>query len=169
MTDGVISDLSRAGSVEIPANRIKRFFTLSNIVLIISLLLIVIYFFSLQFSSTSDSSINANAVNSQITAKTPKLVEIEYFYYSNNCQSCLDGKTFLEGIKKNNHQVRLTLYEMSYDPENEALFKKKIKDYSLSGEVTLPVTIIGEKYWNGFTSPISFDMESYINQLTSEQ
>ncbi|MEK6918655.1 MAG: hypothetical protein AABW73_01315 [Nanoarchaeota archaeon] len=173
MVDDAIVDLGKAGSFEPYKKEAsmpywKKFVTLPNAIFAISVILVLVYFFTLPSSQT----INSNVVKSlddtaSLSKNISKLVEINYFYEAVNCTSCLEGKSFVQGLKDNNRLVKLNLYEMSYDDDNRELLKVFSKDYGANGEVVLPMTFIREKYFSGFTSVIGSEIGLYVQNLTS--
>ena len=178
MGDDAVIDLGKAGSFEPYKKEAtmpswKRFVNVPNTLFFVSVVLVLIYFFTLSpnpsTSVDNNATINSNVVKSEtpVINKT-KLLEINYFYESLNCTSCLEGKAFLESLKNNNKLIKLNLYEMSYHPDNKVLLKTYSKEYSLSSPVVIPETFINEKYFSGFTNGIGSDIQLYVDELTKE-
>jgi hypothetical protein len=164
MGDGVISDLSRAGSIDSPAVRINKLFTIPNIILAVSILLIVIYFFSL---SANKPSISAQAIVTPEMIK-PKLTELYFFYDgSPTCGKCIEAKSFLDTLKRKNPKVALRSYEVSFDPDNELLLRDFSDKYDVPSPVVLPIIFINDRYFKDFSSRISLEVEAYVEELTS--
>jgi len=135
----------------------------SNILLLISVLLIVIYFFA---NPSVKPSINSEAVLDLGLDDKPQIIEVYYFYENSpDCGRCLEGKAFVEGLKAKYSQIILRTYEVKYDPDNQELLNQFAKEYDVAKPHIIPMTFIEGKYFKDFTNGIGSDMNSYVRNL----
>ena len=85
-----------------------------------------------------------------------------YLFRGKGCPHCADEEKWLESIKKEyGDYINVYDYEVWYNKDNAKLLdkvKKKLNTYSSS----IPFTIIGEKYYVGFSDTTSSNMENQI-------
>ncbi len=83
-----------------------------------------------------------------VWAKDKNIVNI-YFFHSNGCSHCKSEKKILEKLGKEYNNIKIYSYEI-HDTDNEVLLEgvSKIYKVSISG---VPVTIIGDKLYSGFS------------------
>ena len=82
-----------------------------------------------------------------------------YLFHSDTCPHCKDEINFLNSIKDDYDNVKIYMYEIS-DSENIRLMDEvaNLYDTSVSGT---PFTIIGDKYFKGFSH------EAYADRFTA--
>ena len=85
-----------------------------------------------------------------------------YLFRGKGCPHCADEEKWLESIKKEyGDYINVYDYEVWYNKDNAKLLdkvKKKLNTYSSS----IPFTVIGEKYYVGFSDTTSSNMENQI-------
>ncbi len=143
----------------------RKFVNIPNAIFAVSIILILIYFLTMP---NSQPSVNAKVIDTPKINK-PKLLEVYYFYDASNCSKCVDGKAFMDGLRKKYLSINLRSYEMSYDPDNKAVFDKFLVDYSVPKPYVSPTTFIDGKYFKDFSNGIGNDIEVYINELLSKK
>jgi len=166
MSEDAIQDLSSAGKLESYKKEKpfwKKLVNVPNGIFAISIVLILIYFFTI---STPSQTINTNAIK-ETEINKPKMLEVYYFYDNSvDCGSCVQGMTFMQGLKSQYSQVNLRTYETGYDPDNMGLFRKFIKDYSVDNPV-FPMIFIEGKFFSDFSTGIGEEIKTYIENFTS--
>ena len=88
--------------------------------------------------------------NKNISASTNKNLVNIYFFHSNTCSHCKEESKYLEELENKYNNIRIYKYEIS-DKENIGIFKQieKIHNIKLN---SVPVTIIGNKLYTGFSN-----------------
>ena len=165
MSEDYIQDLSSAGKLE-PYKKDKPFWkrmvNVPNAIFVISLMLILIYFFT---TSGPSQTINSNAIK-ETEMNKPKLLEIYYFYEnSGDCSNCAEGKKFLENLKSQYSQINLRIYETAFDPDNREILNKFMKDYSVKSP-SIPMIFIENRYFIGYSAGIGEEIKSYVENFT---
>ncbi|MBS3074079.1 hypothetical protein J4447_01345 [Candidatus Pacearchaeota archaeon] len=141
----------------------KKFVNIPNAIFAVSVILIMIYFFTIP---SPEPTISAEAVKSLETAK-PKLIEIHYFYEnSKDCSRCIEGRAFMEGLKKKYSSINLKMHEMSFDPDNKKLFKEFIENYSVEEPIIIPMIFTNDIYFKDFSNSIGVEIDSYVKNAT---
>lgn len=125
-----------------------------SILLIISLFLLVI----------SNLSIKANTLNDIEKTSTSKenVVNI-YLFYRTGCPHCEAEEEFLDALVKTNTNIRVSKYEKA---KNLEMFNKGADLFNMSADArtSSPVTFIGGRVFEGFSSSIQKQMEYYIDK-----
>jgi len=86
-----------------------------------------------------------------------------YFFWGDGCPHCAQEKPFLQELVRHHQRVTLLDYEVWYVPENMKLMKQMATalGFKPSG---VPVTIIGDRYWVGYTTQIGAEIEAQVNE-----
>ena len=94
-----------------------------------------------------------------VKADTDKNLVNIYLFHSDTCPHCKDEIKFLDDIKDRYDNIRIYMYEIS-DSDNVKLMDEvaALYDTSVSGT---PFTIIGDKYFKGFSH------EAYADRFTA--
>jgi glutaredoxin len=89
----------------------------------------------------------------------PEVVVV--LFWGEGCPHCAAEKTYLQGIMDQYHQVKLKDYEIYQNEENkQKLFSLgEALDFEVTG---VPVTLIGDKFWIGFSENNSTEIENTI-------
>ena len=91
-------------------------------------------------------------VISTVTVKAEEeknLVNI-YFFHSNTCSHCKQENELLVKLEKDYPNIKIYRYEIS-DPDNIKLLKEVAELYGIKASGT-PFTVIGDKYYEGYSS-----------------
>ena len=76
-----------------------------------------------------------------------------YLFYGDGCPHCADEKKFLSSIKDDYDDVEFIYFEVWYNNENSA-FLSEVKDKLNITRNGVPVTIIGETYFVGYSGAL---------------
>ncbi len=90
-----------------------------------------------------------------------------YFFWGNGCPHCAEEEPFLESLAKTYDRVKIVDYEVWYNQDNQ----KILSDFSaaLGFEPSgVPVTVIGERYWIGYSEEYGKEMESALQSLLAD-
>ena len=101
-----------------------------------------------------------------VLAQEPTDVPI-YFFWGDGCPHCAEEEPFLKELVRNNQRVTLLDYEVWYVPKNQNLMKQMAAamGFEPSG---VPVTIVGDRYWVGYTTQIGEEIEAQVNVCLTE-
>lgn len=97
-----------------------------------------------------------------------------YFFYSNGCPHCRAEEAFLDKIEGKYPQMELKRYEIS-SAENRDLYNQIGKKYGAPEQflsvTSIPLTIIGEKYFLGYRDDQTTgqEIESHIGHLLGKE
>ena len=87
-----------------------------------------------------------------------------YLFHSADCSHCAAEIKWLEEIKEEYHDyLNIYTYEVTYDDVNMSLMDKVTKELAINGH-TVPLTIIGEKHFNGYSDSTASRIESQIKE-----
>lgn len=101
-----------------------------------------------------------------IPAQAPEDVPI-YFFYGDGCPHCAEEEPFLEKLANRNRRITLYQYEVWYVPENQELFKQMAAAMGFEAR-NVPTTIIGDRYWVGYTEEIGAQIEAQVTLCLDE-
>ncbi len=104
----------------------------------------------------------------QVAARTQTMTDLPiYFFWGDGCPHCAEEEPFLKELTRRYPDIRLYKYEVWYHPENRTLMEQMATamNFKPSG---VPVTIIGDRYWIGFTAQYKSDMEAQIKRCLAE-
>jgi len=84
-----------------------------------------------------------------------------YFFWGDGCPHCAAEKPFLESLVQKYPQLKIQKYEVWNVEANQQILEKvaSIMGFEATG---VPVTIIGEKFWIGYSEGISAEMEAAV-------
>ena len=77
-----------------------------------------------------------------------------YFFWGDGCPHCAKEKSYLEEITNNNTNLKLETFEIYKNKENSELLKKIATKMNISID-GVPILIIGDKHYIGFSSKLS--------------
>jgi thiol-disulfide isomerase/thioredoxin len=86
---------------------------------------------------------------------------VVYFFHGEGCPACAQEKPFLEELQRRYADVEVRDYEVWYDEDNQALLKEMAAKLGFEPR-GVPVTIIGDRVWVGFSDPIAREMEAEV-------
>jgi len=85
-----------------------------------------------------------------------------YFFWGDGCPHCAKAKPFIEQLKKEYPQLKVSMYEIYYNKSNAELFDSMISAYGAEDEVTgVPAFFIGEEAFAGYSE----SMQNKFRQL----
>ncbi|MBN2394787.1 MAG: hypothetical protein JXR84_28915 [Anaerolineae bacterium] len=101
-----------------------------------------------------------------VLAQQPTDVPI-YFFWGDGCPHCAQEEPFLEELARSNRRITLFDYEVWYVPKNLDLMEQMAAalDFEPSG---VPVTIVADRYWVGYTPQIGEEIEAQVNLCLTE-
>ena len=114
--------------------------------------------FALLLLSFTTASVHADVDAIAPRADQPVVI---YFFWGDGCPHCADEKPFLEALQRQHPSVEVRSYEVWYDQDNREIFQQMSKavGFELRG---VPVTVIGERSWIGFSGQIGEEIESKV-------
>ena len=85
-----------------------------------------------------------------------------YLFHSADCSHCAQERKWLEDIKEDyKDYLNVYEYEVTYNEQNQRLFLKVTNSLNIPNQ-TVPVTIIGDKHYIGFSESKSSMIEESI-------
>lgn len=109
------------------------------------------------------SSVVSGAKAARLYSDKPVVV---YFFWGDGCPYCAEEKPFLEELQRRYPGLEVRDYEVWYDEDNQALLKEMAD--ALGFEVRgVPVTVIGERSWIGFSDQIAQEIEEQVATCSS--
>lgn len=88
-----------------------------------------------------------------------------YLFYSNTCSYCQDEKAWLSSIQKEHSYLKTHYYEVS---ENNEIYQKIKSIFNISSN-GVPLTIIGNEYYLGFSDSKGRKFERIIKELSEKK
>ena len=119
---------------------------------------------------------NSYAVASHYKDRVAKIVDVKeednkinlYLFHGKECPHCAEEKVWLEDIKdKYNDEMNFYYYEVWYDKENAKLLDQVIKEFNIK-KAGVPVTVIGEKYYVGYSKSTASSIENVIKSYLED-
>lgn len=113
---------------------------------------------------------NSFAVASHYKDRVAKIVNVEkdeekinlYLFHGQDCPHCAEEKVWLEEIKdKYKKELNVYYYEVWYNAENATLMDQVISELDIKKNA-VPLTVIGEKYYVGFSKSTASSIENVI-------
>ena len=113
---------------------------------------------------------NSFAVASHYKDKVAKIVNVKqeenkinlYLFHGQDCPHCAEEKVWLEEIKdKYKDEVNFYYYEVWYNQTNAKLVEQVMKEFNIT-KSAVPLTIIGEKYYVGYSKSTASSIENVI-------
>ena len=130
-----------------------------KIITILLLLFIFIPFKVFALSNNYEDKI-ANIVN--INVEDNKINY--YLFHGAECPHCEEEREWIESIKeKYSDKINFYYYEVWHDIDNAQLMLK-VKDELNITQGGVPLAIIGDKYYNGFSDTIKSQIQNTINE-----
>lgn len=121
-------------------------------------------------NDNEEESVNNNTDNNEdIIIKPEEDIEKNkvdfYLFYSESCGYCHSEREWIESIKNDYPYVNFKLYEVSKDRE---LFEKVKTVYGIEDDY-VPVTIIGNDYFVGYSDTKNRKYIRYIEELSAKE
>ena len=135
-----------------------------RLLLIIVLLLTII---PIKCLAVSDSYVDkvADIVN---VKKEDNKVNL-YLFHGQECPHCEEERKWLDEIKnKYKDDLNIYMFEVWHNKDN-AKFAEKVKKEFDVDEIGVPFTVIGEKYYLGYSSVVGSSMENVIKDYIGEE
>ena len=86
-----------------------------------------------------------------------------YFFYGEECPHCAEEEPWLDEIQeKRGDSLIINRFETWHDTENAEMAEKYRESYKID-RAGVPLTIIGEKYWVGYSETIRDSMNLYLD------
>lgn len=83
------------------------------------------------------------------------------FFHGTECTHCADARPFLVGLQGRYPALVVEQYEVWHNAENRARLKRTAAEMGFNAAAT-PVTIVGDRYWVGFSSAIANSIEAAV-------
>ena len=87
--------------------------------------------------------------------------ETVYFFWGDGCPHCAAEKPFLERLTQQYPSVEVRAFEVWNSPQNRDLFSKMAASLGFEPRA-VPTTIIGERYWVGYSDQIGREIEAAV-------
>jgi len=84
-----------------------------------------------------------------------------YLFHGDGCPHCREEIEYLNTLKESDPTIEMTLYETWYHNENEML-KGHVQETLGSTTKGVPLTVIGERYFSGFSENTKTDITRAI-------
>ena len=91
-----------------------------------------------------------------------------YLFHSQDCSHCKAEIKWLEEIKENYDNVTVQEYEVTRNSDNASLESKVRKQFNTTTPV-VPFTVIGEKYFIGFSDDTKSGIIKMIDKYSNEE
>ena len=91
-----------------------------------------------------------------------------YLFHSQDCSHCKAEIKWLEEIKENYDNVTVQEYEVTRNSDNASLESKVKKQFNTTTPL-VPFTVIGEKYFIGFTDDTKSGITKMIDKYSNEE
>ena len=89
-----------------------------------------------------------------------------YLFHGAECPHCEEERNWLKEIEKTyKDELKVYYYEVWHSEENTKLMEKIKSEYGVTTS-GVPLTIIGEKYYVGYSSPIGSTIENKIKEYS---
>ena len=86
-----------------------------------------------------------------------------YLFYGDGCPHCKAEKELLEKLEdKYPNQLNVYLYEVWDNKDNAKILRKFKKEFNLTENDSVPFTVIGEKYFYGYSDSVGVKIEKQI-------
>jgi glutaredoxin len=83
------------------------------------------------------------------------------FFWGDGCPHCTEEEVFLEDLQDRHPELEIEEYEVWYVPENRAKLQALAQEMGFEPQY-VPVTIVGEQYWIGFSDIIAEEIEQAV-------
>ncbi len=87
-----------------------------------------------------------------------------YYFWGDGCPVCNIATPQLQAIADEDPRVNIEIYEVWFNAEAQQIFVEMAADLGFQPRY-VPTTIIGDRYWEGFTEDIQADIEAHIDRL----
>lgn len=96
-----------------------------------------------------------------------------YLFHGDGCPHCAQEQVFLNELKAEyKDQINIVKYEVWYNDYNEDIYSKVKKAFNTSAK-GVPFTVIGEKYFSGYSSTVGQNIrntvDEYLNKTSNEE
>lgn len=95
-----------------------------------------------------------------------------YFFYGNGCPHCAKEEKLLKILEdKYNDLIIIHRYETWDNSKNRNLMIKAKEEVKAQGvsQVSVPFTVIGEKYFSGYSEYVGNELENLINKYSGKE
>ncbi|MBM3137775.1 MAG: hypothetical protein FJZ98_06260, partial [Chloroflexi bacterium] len=106
----------------------------------------------------------STAVSAQSAGETEVNI---YFFWGDGCPHCEDEKEFLNDLTSRNPNINVVDYEVWNDKDNQKILMNFGQALGFE-PVAVPITVIGDRYWVGYTDALGAEMEAAAIALMEE-
>ncbi len=112
--------------------------------------------------------IAAMVITSTVSAQDEQDNQVNiYFFWGDGCPHCEDEWVYMNDLAARNPNIKVVDYEVWYNKDNQ----KTLMEFGRAlgfDPAAVPVTVIGERYWIGFTESLGQEMEAAAKALLQE-
>lgn len=96
-----------------------------------------------------------------------------YLFHGDGCPHCAEEQKFLNQLKAEyKDKINIVKYEVWYNDDNERLYTE-VKNFFNTSPRGVPFTVVGEKYFSGYSSVVGQNIKSaideYLNTTSNEE
>lgn len=90
-------------------------------------------------------------------------------FWGDGCPHCAKAKPFLADLQKRYDNVKIVDYEIWYNDANKVLFDRTANALGVPAQGRgVPLIIVGDQYWMGFSDSIGSEIESVVKDNSSK-
>jgi hypothetical protein len=105
-------------------------------------------------------------VGSAPAAAGPVVPEVTLtLFWGDGCPRCEAERTFLTDLQREHQELRVAQFEVWKDAGNRRLFEEAAARYGVDASA-VPMTVVGERAWIGFTDPIRDDIRRTVEAVS---
>lgn len=131
--------------------------------------LIVALFFLFPINIFALSSDYKDQISDITGAKVEKEKINFYLFRGQGCPHCAEEEKWIKSIKKKyKDKVNFYDYEVWYNPYNAEMLEQVSKKLNVDVK-GVPFTVIGEKYFSGFSETLKYSMEDTLDEYIGEE
>lgn len=104
----------------------------------------------------------AHAQDAAPSASEARTVDV-YLFHGDGCPHCANAIAFLNDLREEHPTLRVHDYEVWYDQPNRDLFARIADAYGRTVE-GVPVIVLGDEMWTGFSASIERDLRLRVAQ-----
>jgi len=90
-----------------------------------------------------------------------------YYFWGDGCPVCNIATPELQAIADEDPRINIEIYEVWFNAEAQQIFVEMAGDLGFQPRY-VPTTIIGDRYWEGYTENIRGEIVSHIDKLLTQ-
>lgn len=128
----------------------------------LGMVLIAAGFFASPAVTAASPAAASSAVRMQ--SEDPDIV----LFHGEGCPHCADERAFLAELRERRSDITVAEYEVWYDEGNRALLSEYEQHLGFTAQ-GVPVTIVGDRVWIGFSESIGSQIEQALPSASTEE